>query len=159
MTIKCRNHNECWNCELETCVRKYPPWDLSAAGEKSRSPQSKEQRNRYQKRKRDICIAFGVCTVCKKRDAYAGGHVCKTCKEKAALKHRNKLEGVVRYERTSSGLCYFCGEPALPGKKTCQKHYDIRCKSIEKARASSEKSREEASKRRKELYLEDNNGR
>jgi hypothetical protein len=86
----------------------------------TRSESSKMQRKLYLKRKRELCVAFGVCRECLKRDAKAGKR-CVDCSIKTKKRYREK--GILpRSVRVELGLCYFCGEKAMTGWKTCEKH-------------------------------------
>lgn len=113
----------CGSCDLEDCVQKIPPfaWWLI---EQKRTPQSREQRRRYIARKRDLCIAFGICRECMCKDAKVGNY-CTECYVKNAKHNERRRKGVHRAERISFGLCYFCGKPAQDGFKTCEKHHRI----------------------------------
>ena len=99
--------------------------------EKSRSEKSKEQRRRYVKRKRDLCIAFGVCRECFKRDKKVG-KMCLECHVKSTKRNKAK-RNIPREKRANIGLCYFCAEDAIDGKKVCEKHYKIVCSNLSKA--------------------------
>jgi hypothetical protein len=105
--------------------------------EKTRSEKSKEQRRKYIKRKRDLCIAFGICRECLKREAKIGNK-CLECHVKEIKRNRNRTiqKTVPRSLRVEVGLCYICGQKVLEGKKLCEKHYKIACKNIEKGRNS-----------------------
>ena len=57
---------------------------------------------------------------CGKRDAKEGGHRCKSCifKSNEWQKKRRRKAGIFpRDSYTKDGICYFCGEPVVPGKK------------------------------------------
>ena len=89
-----------------------------------------KKRLAYNKRKRELCVAFGLCRDCLKRDAVKG-KFCLECYLKAQRRNKKKREGdVIRSERVEYGLCYFCGKPVIEGKKTCPDCYDSRKLSI-----------------------------
>ena len=89
-----------------------------------------KKRLAYNKRKRELCVAFGLCRDCLKRDAVKG-KFCLECYLKAQRRNKKKSEGdVIRSERVEYGLCYFCGKPVLEGKKTCPDCYNNRKLSI-----------------------------
>lgn len=91
------------------------------------SDESKKRHKEWLKRRRDLLYAFGVCVTCGKHDAVEGSHQCKLCLCKARerqAKKRIELGMVPRDSYTRDGICYFCGEPVVPGKKTCEKHYE-----------------------------------
>lgn len=114
---------DCGNCELGKCLLKYPPYDW-VPSERTRTNKSRQQRREYMRRKREICIAFGVCRECMCRTA-ANGNYCLECYVKIRNRSEAKRNGIHRAERTSFGLCYFCGEPAEKGFKTCAKHHFV----------------------------------
>lgn len=85
-----------------------------------------KRRLAYNRRKRELCIAFGLCRDCLKRDAVKG-KFCLECYLKAQRRRMKKREGsIARTERIEYGLCYFCGKPVLEGKKTCPDCYNNR---------------------------------
>ncbi len=94
------------------------------AGEKARSELSKEQRRLYVKRKREICIAFGICRECMCKKATVGLK-CIECHVKEVKRNNAKTTKVKRNMRAELGLCYFCGEKALEGYKVCEKHLNV----------------------------------
>ena len=99
--------------------------------EKSRSEASRVQRRKYIKRKRELCIAFGVCRDCFKRDVKVG-KMCLECYVKQ-VKRNNKRKNIPREKRINLGLCYFCGDKVIEGKKVCEKHYKVMCNNLSKA--------------------------
>ena len=101
------------------------------ASEKTRSNESKEQRKIYLSRKRELCIAFGICRECLTREVVEGKMRCNRCIVKQKVRYSNKTK-LKREERTSLGLCYFCGDTAIEGKKTCLKHYEITSNNLKK---------------------------
>lgn len=85
-----------------------------------------KRRIAYNKRKRELCVTFGLCRDCLKRDAVKG-KFCLECYIKYTRRNSKKNEGKVsRNLRADYGLCYFCGEPTLEGKKTCHSCYTNR---------------------------------
>ena len=99
--------------------------------EKSRSIDSKNQRKLYLKRKRDLCVAFGICRECLKRKATVGMK-CLECHVKQIKRNEKKRSKVKRSQRVELGLCYFCGEPVIEGQKTCKKCYEIQSEKLKK---------------------------
>lgn len=114
---------DCENCDLEECLQKIPPYAWWMI-EEQRTEQSKEQRRRYVKRKRELCIAFGVCRECMAKDAKVNKY-CTECFAKMRKHNEIRRNGIHRSERVSYGLCYFCGQPAEKGFKTCVKHHEM----------------------------------
>lgn len=92
--------------------------------EATRSLSSKEQRKKYTKRKRDLCIAFGICRECLKRKSTIGLK-CTECHVKEIKRRRKNRKDIPRNMRAELGLCYFCGNKVIAGKKTCPKCYEI----------------------------------
>lgn len=119
---------DCGNCNLDECLQKYPPYD-SMLCERRRTETSKKQRREYQKRKRELCIAFGICRECMCKIA-TNGNYCLECYLKNKKRSKRKRNGVPRAERVSFGLCYFCGEPAEKGFKTCRYHHLIMANNV-----------------------------
>ena len=80
----------------------------------------------YNKRKRELCVAFGLCRDCLKRDAVKG-KFCLECYIKYTRRNKKKSEAAIsRTLRVEYGLCYFCGKEVKPGKKTCPDCYNNR---------------------------------
>lgn len=104
-------------------------------------PSSKE----YNKRKADLCVAFGICTCCKKSDAESGKRLCKECNDRVLKREREnraKLRGInlndvpsnktLQEYKYENNLCLDCGKPLVDTKnKYCnechKKHYPIKC--------------------------------
>lgn len=95
---------------------------------------------RYHRRKEER-LAKGLCVRCGKNPHVEGKTCCQECADKhnkqLRLKYKRRTAGKTpeRVLRVENSLCYFCGKPALPGKKTCSK-----C--CESARKNAEKGRE-----------------
>lgn len=80
-----------------------------------RSQESREQRKKYIKRKREICIAFGVCRECMAKDALPGTLKCKECTDKS-----NARGKATRDWYKAHGICTNCRtEKAMKGKNIC----------------------------------------
>lgn len=80
-----------------------------------RSEASREQRKAYLKRRREICIAFGVCRECMARDALPGIFRCERCVEKAKTDAK-----AYRQWYKDKGICTGCREhQAIEGKTIC----------------------------------------
>lgn len=99
--------------------------------ERTRSTESKEQRRRYIKRKRELCIAFGICRECLKKPIKVGLK-CTECYAKQNQRNERKRKVVKRNMRVELGLCYFCGNKAIEGRKTCEEHYKTQSKNFRK---------------------------
>lgn len=83
---------------------------------------SKEQRE-YNKRKKQLCVAFKVCRECQSKDA-TKGQVCLECWIKRQRRNKNKSKSIDRSERKGYGLCYLCGRPSVEGYNLCQLHLE-----------------------------------
>lgn len=112
----------CGTCDLEKCLLKNPPYDWKVT-ESHRTEKSREQRRNYVKRKREICIAFGVCRECMAKDAVVGNY-CVECFVKNKRRNELKRKDFPRSERPAYGKCYFCGKPVERGFKTCKKCHE-----------------------------------
>ena len=87
----------------------------------------KNRKSEYNKRKKALCDAFGICTTCMKREKYKGKR-CIECYLKAQRKYKEKqLEKgeVPRNLWSELGLCAICGEPRYENSKLCKKHLEI----------------------------------
>lgn len=87
----------------------------------------KERKKFYNKRKRELCEALGVCTTCMTRDMKKGKQ-CLECYTKRIRKYREKQAEQGKLPRalwSEYGLCSICGEPVEEGNKLCSKHLEI----------------------------------
>ena len=80
---------------------------------------------------RDTTLDFIVDDEDLKRPAKVG-QKCIECHVKEINRNNNKRKNVPRNLRVELGLCYFCGEVAIPGKRTCEKHYKIVSENLKK---------------------------
>lgn len=63
----------------------------------------------------------GICVKCCKRKTVYGTVVCGRCLAKRRVYDKSKSTSQKEY-REDNGLCVFCGEPAVYGRKHCEKH-------------------------------------
>lgn len=92
----------------------------------------KKRKSEYNKRKKELCDAFGVCTTCMKRDKYKGKQ-CIECYTKR--KEKEKAKGTIpKQERMDKDICLMCNEPVVEGKYYCEKHLNILRVNVEKGR-------------------------
>lgn len=84
-------------------------------------------------KKKQWCIENGICIYCHTRPVTPGLKSCAFCRPKYRKKREHEIPAI---ERPSYGMCYYCGEPVIPGKKVCQKHYDIAMANRDKAMAA-----------------------
>lgn len=77
-------------------------------------------------RKNHPKVDDGKCIYCHKRLPDDGYRSCAYCRaERRARVNARKKDKLTPMERPLYGLCYYCGEPVIDGKKVCQKHYDM----------------------------------
>ena len=127
-----------YDCTHDECLLKYPPYDWVVA-ERTRTEKSKQQRREHLKKKREICIAFGVCRECLSQNAIKGNY-CLECYVKNKKRNEAKRKDIARYDRVSYGLCYFCGGQVESGQKTCKKHHEIMADNIKHTDYSDNKN-------------------
>lgn len=88
---------------------------------KNMKTEIKYKQAQHRKRKLDLCIAFGICRSCQKRDILKGHTMCEICLAKKRNKYISEIEnkGIIpRYMRVEMGLCYVCGKnPIVKNKK------------------------------------------
>ena len=82
-----------------------------------------QSRRDIQKALRDKRIAAGICIYCGKRPGAPGHLHCDRCLARRRLRYAEKHPTNTERGR---GLCYHCDNPALPGKRTCKRHYAIK---------------------------------
>lgn len=88
--------------------------------------QHNEQQKKYHKDLYEQRKAAGLCVKCGKRKAYRT-LMCGICQNKFNKSRREKHRdsgGMTYEERSERERCYFCGAPALEGKRTCAKCYE-----------------------------------
>lgn len=93
---------------------------------------NQKQRIDYVKRKakRDE----SKCIYCQKRPPEPGYKSCEYCRAERRKKYNARMAGrLTPMERPRYGLCYYCGEPVIDGKKVCQKHYDMSVSNLKRA--------------------------
>lgn len=120
---------DCFNCKFDDCIA-----DIRVYSEKSlyknRSPQAQANQRALAKKKRDEAKANGLCMVCRKRKATHGSK-CYECYLRQKKYDKAKYHGRREFWR-EKGLCYFCGNNCIEGKKVCEKHYKFLFSNITK---------------------------
>ncbi len=132
-----KGHTTCYICAAEHNERMYERYHNNYLTE------YKYHQKQYNNRKYDLLRAFGVCIKCKKRDAVSNRSMCAVCEAKDKIqKHNRKIAkgGFTREMYEYNGGCYFCGSPVIPGKKVCEKHYNINLANLEKAKGKQDLS-------------------
>lgn len=126
---------DCENCKFDDCINDKVP--ISRA---EMTPERLEKRRAYDREYRRKRIkdakAKGMCTNCFKRPQMSGILRCYECsikfkryRQKYSAKH-NKRE-----QRQEDGLCTICGGKRFGYKKVCEKHYNMLCINMAKARS------------------------
>lgn len=130
----CKEHGICTMCRKEKVHKNHTMCldcldQVKFASEETRSEDSKIQRRNYIKRKRELCVAFGICRECMCREA-THGMKCEKCKTKERVKSQknSKIE-----LRKSLGQCHYCDTEVVEGYKVCQSCLD-RIRNIVKTR-------------------------
>lgn len=98
----------------------------------------KERKSQYNKRKKELCDAFGICTTCMKREKYKGKQ-CIECYLKRRRKYKEQVLESNKIPREMWGelnLCAICGKPVEPNYKLCSTHLEIARNNIAKGRAN-----------------------
>ena len=113
----------------EACLEK----DSERRHGKKMTAEQRAKRNARCRKHRKELKAVGLCPICGKRKSIEGHTLCLECRLKGK---RRQVEW-----RRKNGVnprdgigCYFCGEPKLPGKKVCAKHYKWLIKQAEHMR-------------------------
>lgn len=115
-----QGYTMCWDCAADSNERSQDYYHNKMTEDQYK------RRLAYNKRKRELCVAFGVCRNCLKKDA-TNGKFCLECYIKSQRSNAKRREcEIKRADRVEYGLCYFCGEPVVEGKKTCPKCYENR---------------------------------
>ena len=70
-------------------------------------------------------IEYGLCTRCGGTRDDKRYKMCSRCRAKKNEQRKRRRTTGERERRVQSGLCFFCGQPALNGYKTCEKHYKM----------------------------------
>lgn len=116
----------CFECRFDDCVNGSTYSEKSLY--KNRSEHARENARARSKRARDKARESGLCTTCKKKPRKYGV-MCYECYLRQKRYDRARSTGE-RQLWKETGLCYYCGDQVVPGKRVCQKHYDILLKSI-----------------------------
>ena len=134
-------NGDCFNCKYDDCIND--KWIEAEAKkieyminyrethEAYRKHQAEHKKEIYAKRK-----AAGLCVKCGKLPAKYGVF-CYECKLYMRKYDRRKIKQREKRGRefwASNGKCFFCGEPVINGKKVCERHYELCCKSAEVGR-------------------------
>lgn len=92
------------------------------------------------------------CIYCQRRPPEPGYKSCEYCRAKLRKKYSERRAGrLTPSERPRYGLCYFCGEPVVNGKKVCQKHYDMALEHLKRASTNGHYWRKDETKRYEDM--------
>lgn len=109
------------------CKAKQYAWMATSGKPPDKEKIRKRRKNLRQKREKE-----GLCIRCGIRVPQEGRKQCSICLAKDRERHR--IRSTLAEYRKEHGLCMYCDQKALPGKKLCQTHYDMRCKQLAKVR-------------------------
>jgi hypothetical protein len=115
----------CPNCILESAMR-----DIGY-GTARKTVNAKALRERYKLQ--------GLCVRCGKRPAKPGILSCEQCSKKYNAKNRIWQREHYVHKIRPDGICRFCDNPVVPGKKLCAIHMVSENAKLEKARAAVDK--------------------
>lgn len=96
----------------------------------------KKRKSEYNKRKKELCDAFGICTTCMKKEKYKGKR-CIECYVKSKRKYRERQLDTGKLPRNlwnEFDLCSVCGQPSYKDSKLCKKHLEVARKQASNAR-------------------------
>ena len=140
--VRCGKRDAFYNkTKCPECIEKAQKRDREHYAEnREKILQRKKKRSKplYARRK-----AEGLCVKCGRKKAIKGIY-CLECYVKERKREIERTEkrkrengGYIREIWKEKGLCIQCGEPTLPGKRLCQKHYEVAAKNAEHARKYS----------------------
>jgi hypothetical protein len=130
-----KTHGVCVSCHKEMamvnnvrcpdCADKLAKHDAENYQKLKSNPEYRCKMSDYRRELRQRRRDAGICYVCGKRPVAKGYVRCRDClTERRQKKDKRYKNDIPRNERPSYGLCYFCGEKAEDGKRTCAKHYN-----------------------------------
>lgn len=135
-----KRNERCTKCgaELDNHTLK-----CSACREKANAyyhkPENKKRNAEKNRKKKDLCIAFGVCITCKRRDAVHGKTRCQECiiSDNKRKEEKRREKGVLPRHMFGNGTyCLKCGKPVeIKGNKQCNLHTRQSIKALEYARS------------------------
>lgn len=129
----------CVECKTRDAQKGRARCEMCAAKNAERSYRIKpstgtleKNRERYQR-----YIEHGLCPKCSGRHKLEDGYrSCRFCRNYAKENQKKNSNSISIQIRQEEGICRFCDEKALSGKRTCQKHYENLLKNIEVCRKS-----------------------
>lgn len=84
----------------------------------------------YSKKRNKRLKEAGICVECGREKARPGRVNCESC----ALKRRVRAASKRILKVKPDGICFRCDQPAMEGKKCCEKHYAINVQNMLNAR-------------------------
>ena len=118
----------CINCCKEPAEpNKTLCWECAEKDRNRIRTYDKERKAKYNKRKKELCDAFGVCTTCMTKDKFKG----KQCIDCYLKRKRKYKENISQSDKLPKELwnefdrCMICGGERAEGSKLCKKHLEV----------------------------------
>ena len=111
-------------------------WECAEKDRNRERTYDKKRKSEYNKRKKELCDAFGICTTCMKRDKYHGKQ-CIECYLKRKKKYKQQTSQSDKLPRelwSEFERCMICGGERAEGSKLCKTHLEIARRNAEIAR-------------------------
>lgn len=136
--------NEVYNDTRKCLVCLMDEREKAAYYRQNIKPENKQKQAQRRKRRLDLCVAFGVCRGCQKRDVLTGHSYCEICLAKKRNKHIseiNEKDIIPRYMRAELGLCYVCGKNLIvKDKRVCSDCLKTKQQAIKKCQEATNNS-------------------
>lgn len=118
----------CINCFNEQAEpNKVLCWECAEKDRLRVRTYDKERKKQYNKRKKELCDAFGICTTCMKRKKFKGKQ-CIHCYMKRHKEYRDSISSSDKLPKelwVEFDKCMVCGEDRVEGHKLCAKHLEV----------------------------------
>ncbi len=119
------------------------------------STEQRYRENMHNRRRYDLCVAFGVCTKCAKRDVSEGHTICNVCLAKMRIKKEKKRRknGILPKGFYTPTICENCHkEKPDDGRKLCPACYKQACTAIALGRSKAN-NQNHIWRRKNEVYI------
>lgn len=127
----------CINCRKEQAEpNRVLCWECAEKDRNRTRTYDKERKAKYNKRKKELCDAFGVCTTCMKADKYKGKQ-CISCYLKRKRKYKDRIieqDKLPRELWDEFDRCMICGGERAEGSKLCKTHLEVARRNASNAR-------------------------
>ena len=112
-------------------------------GQRKRRNENLEAERKKSRDQRQQWREAGKCTRCgRDKPAWEVYAVCERCRARDNDSRQRKREQRDDYfPRGTTGLCYFCLQPVMDGKKECRRCYDARMPGLKKAQEAARATR------------------